>query len=275
MAADSPLHVGVLGAGGIGCWLATRLALAGQRVSLLARGGSLAAIQQNGLRAVAVDGAVIGEFRDPELCAYSSTEELPKGAEVDALIVAVKTHQLAACLPQIAAVLRHSPAALVLPMLNGVESQDVIADGLRAEGLDQAAVANVMGGIAKSIVYISEPGCVVLERELGIAVGPVHTPVAGPSQLRVLQAISQVLTERAGVRCDLLESATAMKLALWTKARAANACPLVPHSRVHLALRALLPGVTCCVRSPCPRHSFSSPAASAPSPRRRGPLWTC
>ena len=42
--------VTIVGAGAIGGWLGARLAAQGVRVSLLARGATLAALQQHGLR---------------------------------------------------------------------------------------------------------------------------------------------------------------------------------------------------------------------------------
>lgn len=209
------MHIAVLGAGGIGCWLAARLALAGQRASLLARGSSLAAIRRDGLRATSVDGSAIGVCAPPLLRVYGPDEEPP--ASVDVVFIAVKTHQLEACLPQLAALLRASPGALVVPLLNGVNAHDVLADGLRALGLGEAAAASVMGGLAKSIVYLSEPGVVVLERELSIAVGPVRASQEGATpQLRALLEASRVITA-AGLRCDLVESAAEMHAALWSK----------------------------------------------------------
>ncbi|KAG8460148.1 hypothetical protein KFE25_014293 [Diacronema lutheri] len=206
------MHVAVLGAGGIGCWLAARLALAGQRTSLLARGASLAAIREHGLRAAAVDGSTIGTCGAPALSVHGAAEEVDAGVGV--LFVAVKTHQLAACVPQVAALLRRSPSALVVPMANGVDAHDVIARGLEESG---GSADGVMGGIARSVVYISHSGTVVLERELGVAVGPIRACAPTCAQLDALRAVSRLLTDVARVSCELIETADAMRTALWTK----------------------------------------------------------
>ena len=49
----------IVGAGAIGGLLGVRLAVAGQQVSVLARGDNLAAIRSNGLRLVEPDGVVL------------------------------------------------------------------------------------------------------------------------------------------------------------------------------------------------------------------------
>jgi 2-dehydropantoate 2-reductase len=205
------MHICVLGAGGIGCWLAARLCLAGHRVTLLARGAALAVLQRSGLTAKDGDGKVIGVAGPPLLRATASGDD---ATDVDALFVAVKTHQLGACYAQVAAVLRKSPRALVLPFLNGVDATQQLRAGLEAEGLG-AAAGNVLGGIARCIVYVGEPGTVVLQTELNLSVGPAVGELSA-EQLERLRALSGALTA-ARVQCSLVESAEAMQSALWSK----------------------------------------------------------
>ncbi|MCY3950576.1 MAG: hypothetical protein OXF61_15435, partial [Acidimicrobiaceae bacterium] len=59
---DAPLSYIIHGAGAIGCVLAARLATAGRKVALVARGGHLAALQRDGLR---IGGRTDGHFRLP------------------------------------------------------------------------------------------------------------------------------------------------------------------------------------------------------------------
>lgn len=207
------MHTFVLGAGGVGCWLASRLALAGQRTTLLARGATLHALQANGLTALRVDGSVIGVARAPALVAVAAVDEA--AADVDVLIVAVKTHQLDAAMPQIAAVLRRSPAALVLPFLNGVTACDAIRAGLEREGEAEAA-DSVFAGIARCIAYTSAPGTVVLQAELDLTIGPTRAG-ASAAQLHALRRVGRVLSEQARVKCHVVESASTMQVSLWSK----------------------------------------------------------
>jgi len=44
------VKIGIVGAGAIGCWIAARLAAAGHEVSVFARGATLSALCENGLR---------------------------------------------------------------------------------------------------------------------------------------------------------------------------------------------------------------------------------
>ena len=54
-----PVRVCIVGAGAIGGLLATRLAVAGEEVSVFARGETLAAIRDTGLTLVEPDGSVV------------------------------------------------------------------------------------------------------------------------------------------------------------------------------------------------------------------------
>jgi len=51
------MKIAVVGVGAIGGYLGARLVLAGEEVTLIARGANLAAIQANGLKLIAEDGS--------------------------------------------------------------------------------------------------------------------------------------------------------------------------------------------------------------------------
>jgi 2-dehydropantoate 2-reductase len=106
------VRVCIVGAGAIGGLLAVRLALAGERVSVVARGDTLAAIRSGGLRLIEPDGAVTVA---PELEAVGDVAAL--GAQ-DVVILAVKAHQLATVAPHLD-VLFHA-STVVVPVQNGI-----------------------------------------------------------------------------------------------------------------------------------------------------------
>src|SRR5690606_32625059 len=54
--AAAPRHIAVFGAGAVGSVLAARLARAGQRVSIVARGAHVAAVRAQGLRLIEPQG---------------------------------------------------------------------------------------------------------------------------------------------------------------------------------------------------------------------------
>jgi 2-dehydropantoate 2-reductase len=108
-ATDRP-RVAVVGAGAIGGWLAAKLALAGESVSMLARGRTLEALQHEGLRLGDDDGV-----RTVEIAASDDANGL--GVQ-EMLIIAVKAPSLAKAAEAARPLI--GPATLIVPMLNGV-----------------------------------------------------------------------------------------------------------------------------------------------------------
>jgi len=110
------LKISVIGAGGVGATLGGRLARAGQRVSLVARGAHLQALQAGGLRLVdAVDGRddrlPLPAYPDPAALAAAEGPQ-------DLVVIGLKAHSIPAMLPQLAPLL--APSTVVLPAINGL-----------------------------------------------------------------------------------------------------------------------------------------------------------
>jgi 2-dehydropantoate 2-reductase len=101
------LDVAVLGPGGVGGFVAAALERAGDRVTVVARPQTAAAIAAGGIE---VESARLG----PMHARPEATEALDR--EVDVLVVAVKATGLAAALERI-----HAEPHLVVPMLNGLD----------------------------------------------------------------------------------------------------------------------------------------------------------
>ncbi|MDG4667612.1 2-dehydropantoate 2-reductase N-terminal domain-containing protein [Mycobacterium sp. 236(2023)] len=143
MSTPSRRPVVVYGAGAIGGVVAARLALAGQEVTAVARGEHLREIRSKGLRLVTETG--------------TETVEVPaasRAAEVDwsarpAVVVAVKSHQTAAALDDLAA---HAP--LDTPVF-------VAQNGVANEAATLRRFANVYAvAVVVSAAHL-EPGIVV------------------------------------------------------------------------------------------------------------------
>lgn len=113
-AADGPLRIAVLGAGVIGSVYAARLADAGHRVTLVARGRRLKRLRANGLWVRTSRGIVTADVTLTDL-----GEGIP---EVDMLIIAVRTTQLPSLLDPIAS--SSAPIVAFLQHL-GPYSEDV------------------------------------------------------------------------------------------------------------------------------------------------------
>lgn len=144
------MKVCIVGAGAIGGFIGTRLALAGRaEVSALARGATLAALRAQGWRLQ--QG---GELLTAPAQASDRSEEL--GAQ-DLVVIAVKGPALAAVAAQLAPLL--GPGTIVLPAMNGVPWWFVQGvPGLSAEPL---ASVDPGGTIAAAIPFERVVGCVV------------------------------------------------------------------------------------------------------------------
>lgn len=101
----------VVGAGAIGSAVAARLALAGNEVTVVARGRNLDALRSRGLAVREADGT-------EKVAKVRAEADTRAAGPHDVAILAVKAHQLAAVVPQVAPLL-HADTAVV-PMQNGI-----------------------------------------------------------------------------------------------------------------------------------------------------------
>lgn len=102
----------IVGAGAIGGYLGARLALTGQRVTLIARGANLAAIQRNGLKLIHEDGK---EEIARDIAAHERMNEA--GAQ-DVILLTVKAHQVAPIAADLAAMC--DADTRIVTMQNGI-----------------------------------------------------------------------------------------------------------------------------------------------------------
>ena len=145
------LKVCVVGAGAIGGFLGTRLALAGDcSVSALARGATLSALRDHGWR-LQEDGALLAA---PVALASDDPQEL---GPQDLVLLCLK----APALPQVAASLAPLLAAhtCVLPAMNGVPWW--FSHGIEVLGDAPLESVDPGGGIARALPVARVIGCVV------------------------------------------------------------------------------------------------------------------
>lgn len=167
------MRIAIIGAGAIGGWLGARLAGSGQTVSVLARGKTLDAIRQNGLRLTAG-----GETNAVRLPASDTPSEL---GPQDLVIVAVKGPALAAVAPVVAQML--GPETCVLPAMNGVPwwfaeglSGPLSGQPLRSVDPDGAIArhippSRVIGCVVHASCSVPEPAHIVHRTGNGLIVG--------------------------------------------------------------------------------------------------------
>jgi 2-dehydropantoate 2-reductase len=115
------MRVAVVGAGGVGGLLAGLAARAGVEVALLARGAALSAIRADGLHVTAGDE----QFTVRPAAVADDPAAL---GPCDAVLVAVKSWQVAALAPQLRPLV--APGGVVVPLQNGVEAGARLAAGL-------------------------------------------------------------------------------------------------------------------------------------------------
>jgi 2-dehydropantoate 2-reductase len=150
----------IYGAGAIGAWIGARLAQAGCELGVVARGTTLAALQQHGLRCQ-LDAQ---ELRVP---VRASADPAELGVQ-DLVVVAVK----APALPEVARCIAPllGPATVVLTAMNGVpwwffqgfggEYEGTPLPAIDAQGEIAAAIpaAQVIGGVVHASCSLAEPG---------------------------------------------------------------------------------------------------------------------
>jgi 2-dehydropantoate 2-reductase len=192
-------RVAIVGAGAIGGWLGVLLARAGCKVSVLARGATLAALQQDGL-ALVQDGQTAREQ------VQASNDPAMLGVQ-DLVIIAVKAPALAEVASQVGPMI--GPATVVLTAMNGVpwwflDGFGGALSGSSLKSVDpQGAIAgalpvrHVLGGVVHASCSVDAPGVVRHHFGNGLIVGE---PAGGSSDRA--QALADLL-QRAGLKATV------------------------------------------------------------------------
>jgi 2-dehydropantoate 2-reductase len=131
--------IAVLGAGGVGGFLAAALARAGEPVVVVAGEATAAAIEARGIavRSVALDCELTA--RPPALSALREPAET--------LIVATKSGGLSAALARV-----QGPVGLVLPLLNGLDHMTLLRERFGAERLAAGAIRIESERVAPGVI---------------------------------------------------------------------------------------------------------------------------
>lgn len=158
----------IYGAGAIGGWLGVALATAGCELSAVARGQTLAALQQNGLT------LVHGEER--ETVAVNAQQDPATLGVQDVVVIAVKAPSMPEVAQQIAPLI--GPQTLVLTAMNGVPwwflagGVDASLRGLQLRTVDPQGeiaraipTAQVIGSVVHASCSLDGPG--VVRRHFG------------------------------------------------------------------------------------------------------------
>lgn len=198
------MKICVVGAGAIGGWVAAKLALAGEQVSVVARGDTLHLIQVEGLRLQEREEEFVADVIGSDDCA-------PLGHQ-DILIVAVK----APALPSLAPGLRPliGRRTIIVPMLNGVPWWFV--EGMKLKSVDpEGSIAaalpfeQLIGCVVHASCYRSAPNWIVVKHADKLIIGE---PQGGETSERVAELFG--LLDRAGLKPDISGN---VRRAIWYK----------------------------------------------------------
>lgn len=106
------MKICIVGAGAIGGYLGGKLALAGEEVTLIARGQHLEAIQSKGLELIMADGS--SQVVTPS----QATSDIRQAGVQDVVILAVKAQSLPAIAPLLSSL--YNPNTMVVTAQNGI-----------------------------------------------------------------------------------------------------------------------------------------------------------
>ena len=187
------LRVGVAGAGATGGFLAAALAAAGAEVTLLARGSSADAIEQNG---ISVTGPGDRRIHARPTSVVRAGEDVDP---VDVTFFCVKSYDTEQAAKDVAGLVGSN--GLVLCLQNGVANEDELATLYTAE--------RIMSGVLYIGAERVAPGVIECSTDARITFGPY----AGRATENLWQPLQQLLTA-AGVQCTVDEHVRAAK---WQK----------------------------------------------------------
>ena len=159
------MKVAVIGAGAIGGYVGTKLALAGEDVTFIVRGANLTAIRANGFKLIAHDGTA------EVATGVKATDNYDEAGPQDLVILAMKAHQVEAVAKDVPKLF--GPDTAVVTMQNGIPYWYFHRHGGPLEGSTVRSV-DPNGLIAELIPPSRVIGCVVYPASELIAPGVVQ-----------------------------------------------------------------------------------------------------
>ncbi|MBN3927837.1 2-dehydropantoate 2-reductase [Nostoc sp. NMS4] len=154
------MKICIVGAGAIGGYLGAKLALAGEEVTLIARGSHLEAIQKNGLKLLMADAS--SQIATPSLV----TSDIQSAGTQDAVILTVKAHSVAAIAPLLPTL--YNPHTMVVTAQNGVpwwyfHKYGGEYEGTRIQSVDPDGIIEASIGAERAIGCVVYPATEIIE----------------------------------------------------------------------------------------------------------------
>jgi 2-dehydropantoate 2-reductase len=200
----------VVGAGAIGAYAGALLQLAGEDVTLIARGPHLRAMQEHGVRLQLATGNLEARPR--------VIEDVTQAGIADAILLTLKAHSLTEMAPRISPIL--GPNTTVVTMQNGIPWWYFYRhggewEGTHLESVDPGGIiekhidsARIVGSVVYIATIISEPGVVKHIEGNRVSIGEPDGSKSDRCRL-----ISDALG-RAGLRCPVRSD---IRQEIWVK----------------------------------------------------------
>lgn len=186
------MNISIIGSGGVGGYFGAKLAQAGHKVSFLARGAHLQAMQAEGLKVE----SILGDFQVSNVSASDQIEDLPSS---DLILICVKAWQVKEVAAELKEIMHKD--TIVLPLQNGVMAAKELEAFLPA--------STIMGGLCRIISKIAAPGVI---RHIGVTPTIVFGELDKSLSERALHL--QSIFEDAGINSRCSED---IEADLWKK----------------------------------------------------------
>jgi len=206
------MKVCVVGAGSIGGYVGVKLALAGEDVTLIARGANLEAIRARGMRLTMADGT---DYIAPGI---KATASLAEAGPQDVVILAMKAHQVAPIAKDLHRMLHDD--TVIVPMQNGIpwwyfQRHGGPFEGRRIENVDPGGTiasaidpARIIGCVVYPACELAAPGVVRHIEGDRFPLGELD----GTESARIVRLAEAFV--RAGLKAPVL---TAIRAEIWLK----------------------------------------------------------
>ena len=197
------MRFAIYGAGAIGAYLGTKLALAGEDVALIARGAHLRAMQESGVHVRSPEG----NFEAHPTAIDDPTEV----GEVDFLVLTVKAHGLTAIAPRLAPMI--GPQTAIVSAQNGIPWWYFLRhggpwEGTRLESVDPGGVIashipaeRLIGCVVYPAAVIVEPGVIEYTEGNRFSIGELDGSTS--SRCRILSKVMVGAGLQAPIRSNI------------------------------------------------------------------------
>ena len=188
------MKIAVVGTGAVGGYFGARLAAAGSDVHFLARGDSLAALSERGLRVDSVLGDTYVAAGDVQV-----TDEPGVIGPSDVVLFTVKSYDTDAAAGQLMPLLQDETA--VISLQNGIDNEERLAARIGSQ--------HVVGGVAYLFAHRAGPGHI---RHTGGPARIVFGELTGETSSRTDAFLAEC--PRASITAEI---AADVRVALWSK----------------------------------------------------------